>query len=164
MIACAVGGQVIAVDLNDEALACARSFGAVHTVNARKDPDVPGVIGQLTSGGAAVSIDALGARETCRNSVLCLRKRGRHVQAGLMLGDEREVSLPMAQLIAKELEIVGSHGMQAHAYGPLLKMICENRLQPRQLVRKTVALEQAPAELRSMGNFGMVGVTVIDRF
>jgi alcohol dehydrogenase len=164
MIAVAAGAQVIAVDINEEALECASGFGAVRTLNARKTPDLPRVIGDLTFGGAAVSIDALGARETCRNSVLCLAKRGRHVQAGLMLADEREVSLPMAQVIARELEIVGSHGMPAHAYAPLLKMICENRLQPRQLVRKTVPLEQAPAELRAMGSFGLVGVTVIDRF
>ena len=164
MIADSIGAQVVAVDISEEALACAKSFGATHAINARKAGDLPRVIADLTSGGADLSIDALGSRETCRNSIQCLRKRGRHVQVGLMLAGDRETELPMAQVIAKELEIYGSHGMQAHAYGPLLEMIRQGRLQPRRLVRKTVSLAEAPAELIAMGNFSGVGVTVIDRF
>jgi alcohol dehydrogenase len=95
-----------------------------------------------------VSIDALGNRVTCRNSVECLRKRGRHVQVGLMLGQEKDALLPMNLVIAKELEILGSHGMPAHDYGAVFEMIRSGSVQPKLLVRKTISLDQAPAENR----------------
>ena len=164
MIAHALGSQVIGVDIKEEALAMARSVGASHTLLAQKEGSLVAALHDLTHGGAQVSLDALGSRETCRNSILSLRKRGRHVQVGLMLGEERDAVVPMNQVIAKELEIVGSHGMQAHAYGPMLAMIRDGRLKPQQLVGKRIPLAEAPTELVAMGQFQGLGVTVIDRF
>lgn len=164
MIARAVGAEVIAVDIKDEALRAAKECGAGHTLNARREPDVPRAIRELSGGGAQVSLDALGSRETCRNSVLGLRKRGRHVQVGLMLAEDQDASLPMAAVISKELELFGSHGMQAHAYPPMLEMIRAGQLQPKRLVRRTIALPEAPAALAAMGSFSGEGVTVITRF
>jgi hypothetical protein len=43
-------------------------------------------------------------------------------------------------------------------------MIRAGKLHPKALIRKTVSLEQAPAELEAMGTFLTLGVTVIDRF
>lgn len=164
MIAHAVGAQVIAVDVREEALACARSIGAAHGLAAKSEAELLAAIRELTGGGAHVSIDALGSRATCRASILGLRKRGRHVQVGLMLAGDREAAVPMDLVIAKELEILGSHGLAAHAYPPMLAMIRAGKLQPRRLVRKTIRLEEAGAELAAMGEFRGVGVTVIDRF
>ena len=66
--------------------------------------------------------------------------------------------------LVKELEIRGSHGMPAHAYGGIFDMIRAGSLQPKQLVRKTIALDQAPAEMQAMSRFNTLGVTVIDKF
>jgi alcohol dehydrogenase len=93
-----------------------------------------------------------------------LRKRGRHVQVGLLLADERETAIPMDLIISRELEILGSHGMAAHAYPPLLEMIRAGTLRPNALIRKMVSLDDAPAELEAMGRFQTLGVTVIDQF
>jgi len=38
----------------------------------------------LTSGGSHVAVDAVGSEETCADSILSLRRRGRHVQVGLL--------------------------------------------------------------------------------
>ena len=111
-----------------------------------------------------VSIDALGMRETSRNSIRSLRKRGRHVQIGLTLAEESNVSVPMNEVIARELEIVGSHGMQAHRYDAMLRMITDGLLRPELLIGKRVTLHEAGPELESMGQFAQHGVTVIDRF
>ncbi len=164
MIAAALGAEVIAVDIDDGRLQLARDFGARVTVNARTSPDVVREIREKTGGGALVSIDALGSQVTSRNSIRCLRKRGRHVQIGLTLADEADVLIPMNAVIAKELEIVGSHGMPAHRYPDLLRMITSGVLQPGRLVGKTVTLEEAGAELEAMGRFSQTGVTIIDRF
>jgi alcohol dehydrogenase len=164
MIAQAIGAQVIAIDIQEAALQRARSLGASWVLTARREQDLPERIHQITGGGAHLSIDALGSSETCRNSILCLRKRGRHVQVGLTLAGEREVLLPMATVIAKELEIVGSHGMQAHAYPPMLELIRAGQLRPGLLVGKTINLAQAADELVAMGSFASSGVSVITAF
>jgi len=164
MIAAAMGAQVIGVDIKDETLAFAREIGATHTINARSEAHLIERLHDLTGGGAHVSLDALGSTETCRNSVLSLRKRGRHVQVGLMVADYKDALIPMNLVIAKELELVGSHGMQAHAFPPMLDLIVAGKLEPRRLIRKLVTLEESIPELMSMGSFSQIGVSVIDRF
>jgi alcohol dehydrogenase len=161
MIADALGANVIGVDIKDEALDLAESVGASHVINARQE-DVVAAIHDITGGGAHVSLDALGSAETCRNSILSLRKRGRHVQVGLMVADYKDALVPMNLVIAKELEILGSHGMQAHAYAPMLEMILAGKLNPKWLIHDTVNLEAGLRVLESMGQFANLGVTVID--
>ena len=163
MIADALGARVIGVDIKDEALALARAVGADHALDGRQ-PGLLEAVHELTAGGAHLSLDALGSRVTCRNSILSLRKRGRHVQVGLLLADESDPPLPMGRVIACELELLGSHGMQAHAYPGLLGMIVAGKLNPGRLIGRTIPLEEASAELAAMGRFAVSGVTVIDRF
>jgi len=81
-----------------------------------------------------------------------------------MVAEDRDAPVPMAAVIARELEIRGSHGMAAQAYPTLLAMIREGKLDPQRLVGKTVTLAEAPAALIALGSFGGTGVTVIDRF
>jgi alcohol dehydrogenase len=161
MIAAALGAQVIGVDVSPQALALARQVGAVQTLDGSDDQQLLEAIQRLTGGGAHLSLDALGSHQTARNSILSLRKRGRHVQVGLMAGEDGEPPLPMSQVIAKELEIVGSHGMQAHRYPLMLEMIRTGQLQPQQLVQRTITLQEAPQALEAMGRFATPGVTVI---
>ncbi|QOV92292.1 zinc-dependent alcohol dehydrogenase family protein [Humisphaera borealis] len=163
-IARAAGAQVIAVDIRPESLALAVSLGATATVDVSQTADVAQAIRQIAGGGAHVSLDALGSRTTCWNSIACLRKRGRHVQVGLMLGDQRDPPIPMGQVIGKELQIIGSHGMQAHAYGDVFAMLRTSSIRPADLVKRTISLDDAAEALVAMGKFGGVGATVIDRF
>ena len=164
MIARGVGANTIGIDIHDDRLAFARTIGAMHTLNARKTPDVVEAILDITGGGAHVSMDALGSPETCYNAVSCLRKLGRHVQVGLMVADHKDAIVPMDKVVAKELEIRGSHGMQAHRYDRMLAMILEGQLQPDRLIGKRVSLEASIRELERMESFEGAGVTVIDTF
>lgn len=164
MIAHALEARVVAVDISEEKLDFARSLGAVAAVNAAQAGDVVGDILDITGGGAHVSVDALGSPVTCFNSVANLRKRGKHIQVGLMTGDHRHPALPMDRVIAGELEILGSHGMQAHRYSVMLEMIRAGKLHPDKLIGKTISLEESPDELAAMDRFEETGVTVIDRF
>ncbi|MBQ0823750.1 zinc-dependent alcohol dehydrogenase family protein [Microvirga sp. HBU67558] len=164
MIASAMGADVIAIDLTDEKLAFARTMGAVATVNARDGKDVVGAVKEITKGGAHVSIDALGHPATCFNSIANLRRRGRHVQVGLMVGEHARAQVPMAQVIAHELEIYGSHGMQAFRYQDMMAMIRTGKLTPQQLVGRHIGLDEAPAALMAMDRFEGLGISVITRF
>lgn len=164
MIAHALGAQVIAVDIRAEALALAQKVGATHTLNGADNPDLLAQIAELTGGGAHVALDALGSAVTCRHTLLSLRKRGRHVQVGLLLGADKEPALPLNVIISKELEMIGSHGMQAHAYPEMMRMIGAGRLKPSLLLERTVGLAEGTAVLMDMAAFPTTGVVVIDRF
>ncbi|TIO88749.1 MAG: alcohol dehydrogenase, partial [Mesorhizobium sp.] len=87
---------------------------------------------------------------TCFNSIANLRRRGRHVQVGLMLGDHARPQVPMDKVIAFELEILGSHGMQAYRYSAMMDMIRTGKLKPELLVGKRISLDEAPAALMAM--------------
>lgn len=164
MIAHAIGVNIVAIDINENVLDLAKTLGATIVINALNVVNVVEAIKDITGGGANVSIDALGSKQTCINSINCLRKRGRHIQVGLLVGDDYYTSLPMNLVISRELEIVGSHGMQAYAYGKLLELISSGKLQPQKIIGKTIPIEKAPAELESMGNFGAIGITIINQF
>ena len=164
MIANALGANAVAIDISDEKLDFARSIGAAATINATKTEDVVANVLDITQGGAHISIDALGNTVTCFNSVANLRKRGKHVQVGLMLADQRHPAVPMDKVIANELEILGSHGIQAHKYPVLLAMIQAKKLRPEILIGKTISLEESLEELINMNSFGGTGVTVINEF
>ena len=164
MIANALGANVVAVDISDDKLKLAREVGAAVTINARAQPDVVAAVRDATGGGAHVSLDALGHPQTCFNSVANLRKRGKHIQVGLLLAEQATPPIPMAQVIAHELEILGSHGMQAHRYGAMLDMISAGKLTPQQLVGRRIDLAESIPALMAMDRFEGTGVTIIDRF
>lgn len=164
MIANALGANVVAVDIGEEKLDFARSVGAGATINAVGVENVADAVREMTRGGAHVSIDALGSAKTCFDSVSSLRKRGRHIQVGLMVAEYSHSPLPMDKVVANELEIFGSHGMQAYHYAELLEMIQAGKLHPEKLIGRRVGLEEGIEELTTMDRFDRTGVTVIDRF
>src|SRR4051812_35866115 len=152
MIGAAAGARVVALDVAEPALAAARAAGAEIAVAAGAD------VRALTGGGAHVSLDAIGSETACAASVAGLRKRGRHVQVGLLPDPPR---VPMDLVIERELELLGSHGMAARAYPELLALVETGRLRPGDLVTREIGLNEAPAALTAMGEPRHTGVTVI---
>jgi alcohol dehydrogenase len=164
MIAAAMGANVIAIDLKADKLDFAKQIGAQATINAAETADVIGAVREMTKGGAHVSVDALGHTTTCFNSIANLRRRGRHVQIGLMLADQAQPQIPMDKVIAHELQILGSHGMQAFRYPAMMNMLASGKLMPQKLIGKEISLAEAPAALAQMDRFEATGITVITRF
>lgn len=162
MIAAASGARVVAVDVSPRALELARDFGAAACVDASAAPDAAEAVREITGGGAHVSLDALGSPVTCAASVNGLRRRGRHVQVGLLPSADGTTPVPMARAIALELEILGSHGMAAHAYPEMLRLVAEGVLRPDLLVTSVIGLDAAPEALAAMGTAAGAGVTVVE--
>jgi alcohol dehydrogenase len=155
---------VVAVDLSDDKLAYAMRLGAVGCVNASSCDDIADAIRELSQGGAHVSVDAIGNAAVCWNSINSLRKRGKHIQIGLMVGGNARPEIPMGKVLSNKLEILGSHGMQAHRYGEMMEMISAGRLSPEKLIGRTISLEESIDALTSMSEFGSRGVTIITEF
>jgi alcohol dehydrogenase len=68
----------------------------------------------------------------------------------------------MAMVIAKELEIYGSHGMQPTYYREIFEKIASRQLAPDRLVSNRVGLEQGALLLTEFDKFPNSGMTIID--
>lgn len=161
MIGTALGATVIAVDIDDGALARAARLGARHTVNSRRlsrDEVLAAV--QAAPGPVHVSVDALGREDTAAIGILSLAPRGRHVQIGLF---PTNPVIPMDAVIGKELAVLGSHGMPARDYPGLLALVESGALRPETLIERRLGLDDVPDALVAMGqDRSELGVTVID--
>ncbi|MGI4894521.1 MAG: zinc-binding dehydrogenase [Janthinobacterium lividum] len=157
-IAAAAGARVVASDPSPAARDLARFFGAEHTLDGA---DVVARIEELTHGGAHVSIDAVGLSVTCENSVRSLRRRGRHVQIGLLPATLGRPAVPMDVVIARELQILGSHGMAAHDYPRLLNLVGRPSYPLQHLVTRELPLNTGPQALVDVGNAATAGITVL---
>ncbi|MSX17412.1 MAG: zinc-binding dehydrogenase, partial [Actinobacteria bacterium] len=160
MIAKALGARVIAVDVNEGALEKAKTAGAEFTINSRNiEPTEK--IKEITGGGAHVGIDALGSEGTASQSIMSLRRRGRHVQIGLLLPVDQNSRIPMQRALSYELDLFGSHGMSAMDYPKMLMMISESQLNPESLIERTISLEEAAKELPLLDTALITGITII---
>jgi alcohol dehydrogenase len=161
MIGAALGARVVAVDVSAAALARARELGAEAAIGADgasadgpsaygsdADGGVAAAVAEVTGGGAHVSIDALGSPAVAAESLRCLRRRGRHVQVGLLPGGP--VPLPVDLVIARELEVYGSHGMAARDYPAMMRMVTDGTLRPARLTGDVIGLEGVPQALAAM--------------
>ncbi|PRZ15004.1 zinc-binding dehydrogenase [Nesterenkonia sandarakina] len=161
MIAKALGAQVIAVDRSPEALVAAQQLGADHVILA-DGRDVPAAVGEITGEGSDVSVDAVGSEQTCAAAVLSLRRRGRHVQIGLLPTETGLSQVPMARAIAWELDLLGSHGMAAADYPGMLALIASDVLRPQDLIERVVGLQEAAVLLPEMQRSATPGMTMIN--
>lgn len=161
MIAVAAGVTVYGVDVSDAALEAAEKLGAVPV---RGGEGAAERILAASGGGVDVSVDAFGSSETALASARSLKKRGRHVQVGLMFGDSALAAMPMDAVIAGELEILGSHGMAAHEYPSMLGAVASGDFRPIELVGRRIPLEEVPDALAAMGTAGGAGsgMTVVE--
>ncbi|HEV2887870.1 MAG TPA: alcohol dehydrogenase catalytic domain-containing protein [Jatrophihabitans sp.] len=169
MIAAALGARVIAVDTNPAALSLATRHGAQYTMlsggDGRSSPggaasgdDVAEQISQLTGGGAAVTMDAIGAESVVQTALASLRPRGRHVQLGLL---PDRLQLDLSFLAFRELSWLGSHGMAAHDYPAMLRLVRSGAVRPDELVTAVISLDEVGSALSAMSGAAPAGITVI---
>nr|WP_232827282.1 zinc-dependent alcohol dehydrogenase family protein [Jiangella endophytica] len=161
MIAAARGAHVVAVDVAAPALELARGVGATVTVDASDGTDVVAAVHDASGGGAHLSLDALGSTTTFQNSVRGLRRRGRHVQAGLLLAEHATQAVAMGPVVGTELELLGSHGMAAHHYPEMLAEIAAGTLRPELLLGRELSLAEGVDALLAMSDGSPTGVTVL---
>ena len=157
----ALGATVIAIDISEDKCKLAEGLGADYSINALT-AEVVEAVKDISNGGVHLSLDALGSTTTCLNSIKNLRKLGRHVQVGLLTDQDEFPKIPMADIIAKELEIVGSHGMQATKYKEMFELIAASEIDLEKMVTRTIPLRQVPEYLPKMNSDTTGGLTVMN--
>ncbi len=160
MIGVALGARVVAVDVSPAARERALELGASAALPAE---GAAAAVRELTEGGAHVGVDALGAVATMTGSVESLRRQGRHVQVGLLLGEAAGAAVPWGLVVGRELRLLGSHGMAAVDYPAMLAMVADGRLDVARLVGHRIGLDEAGPALAAMDDPSVAagGMTIV---
>ena len=153
---------IIAVDLRDNKLAMARSFGATHTVNAAQGDPVER-IREITGGpGVHYAFEAIGLTgEPFRQSIECTRKRGVTVFVG-----HAPHGTPVdfdARMLMPEKMVIGSMYGTARPHVDIPRLIAlyqSGRLKLDELVTRTYPLEQVNDAFRALAE-GQVARSVL---
>ncbi|WP_299444693.1 alcohol dehydrogenase catalytic domain-containing protein [uncultured Phycicoccus sp.] len=159
------GARVCAVDVDAASRARAGSLGAEHTFDGGlPEAELVAAAHDWSRGGVHLAVDGVGSPATCRVGVLALRRRGRHVQVGLLPPAAGSADLPMDRVIGWELDVLGSHGMAAADYPGLLEDVARGRLDLDALLApgEPVGLEEAGRLLTTMGRTASRGMVLVD--
>jgi D-arabinose 1-dehydrogenase-like Zn-dependent alcohol dehydrogenase len=162
-IGVALGARVIAVDRNPAALDHAKREGAVTLIADGDSSRIAEEVRDLTSGGADVTIDALGSVHTLTPALESLRKRGRHLQLGLT-GAEEKGMLPAAfdSVVKRELTIAGSVGCPRDSFQELLSLVESGNLEPARLISNRIGLGGIDNAFREMSDYRNSGFSIVD--
>lgn len=174
LVAIACGARVvIAVDMSPSALTMAVSLGqgggggtVVHAVDASQGQEATRAeVLRLTPEGlgADVTVDAGGFASTCEDALWTVRRGGRMVQVGLPLGSSAP-QVPMARVANREIDIVGSHGLDAADMPAVLDLVASGKLPVRKLIERECSLSEGAAAIEAMDHGSPTGILVITDF
>lgn len=141
IVAAQAGAHVTAVDRSPDALEFARRLGA-----ADADTTMPAEL--------HVALECSGHPALVDAALRSLRRRGRHVQVGL-LPDGAHTAMDV--VIARELDVMGSHGMPARDYPELLRTLPIDAV--ASMIARREPLEGAQLALDALGD--AAGVTIL---
>lgn len=149
--AIAGASRIIAVDLADEKLEMAKTFGATDTVNPNNGDPVAQVM-ELTGGGVHYSFECIGLKLTAEQSVAMLRPRGMSTIIGMIPpGVNIEVPGILFMVGEKRLQgaIMGSNRFRVD-FPRLIELYKQGRLHLDQLVSDRIGLEGVTDALRNL--------------
>lgn len=150
------GARVIAVDVDEHRLAQARDLGAEVVLGP---DDVVARVREATDGGTDVSVDAVGNEEAVANALHGLSAGGRHVQVGLLPAG---VHVPMEDVIARELSLVGAHGAPARDVAGVLAAVAEGAVVPQRLAGRRLDLAGGARAMVGSAGTRSAGLAVIE--
>lgn len=136
-------GQVIAIDLDDDKLAFAKSLGASEGINAADDQCVQRVK-ELTGGGVDCAIEMAGSEKALELAYQITRRGGTTVTGGLAHPD-RKVSIQQVSLVAEERTLKGSYVgscVPVRDVARYVSLFRQGRLPIERLLSDTLTLDQ----------------------
>lgn len=163
-VASSMGAFVIGVDINEGNLELAKKLGADYVVNSKNENPVEAVM-EITKGGADVSVDALGIKETCINGINSLRKGGRHLQVGVTTQKEGGfIGIPIDEMVIAEKSFITTLGIPASRFTPLLNQVALGKLNPSKMVSGHIKLSDVENIYHDMSDFKVTGTYVVTDF
>lgn len=127
--------EIIVTDIADGVLAFAREAGADVTLNTLGDPEALAPY-QAGKGSVDVLFECSGAEPALRGGIAALRPQGLAVQLG-MSGD---MSIPLMQVTAKELSLMGSFRFHEE-FGTAVALMQKGLIDVKPLLTHTFAFD-----------------------
>src|SRR5829696_4296874 len=140
--------QVIAIDMVEDRLRMAESFGATPVHLTEGDPR--GQVKKLTEGrGVDLAIDAVGHPDALDLALRLARKAGTVSVTGVYA---ERVDVHMGVVWIKALTLTSGHANVIKHVDPVLELISSGRLDPAPLVTHHMKLDEAPDAYRVYDN------------
>ncbi len=140
-LAVAMGARVIALDVSDERLALAKSFGAEETINAATHNDTVDAIRTLTHGeGAHKTLDCSSAPEARAAAVRAARSWG----TACYVGERGQVTLDVSpDLLRRQITLVGSWTFSKQGQAECAEFVADKGIEVEKLFTHHWTLDQA---------------------
>jgi len=140
--------EIIVIDLDDNRLAVAKSFGATHTINSADGNAVANVM-KLTNGkGVDVSIEAVGTPTTFEICTEIVGAGGHIANIGV---HGKSVTLHMESLWSKNITIT-TRLVDTVTTPMLFKTVQSEKIKPQQLITHHFRLDQVMEAYDTFGN------------
>lgn len=138
------GAKVIAVDIDKEKLAIAKSIGATHVVNAM-DNDFEDQVLKLTNNfGPSVAIEAAGNLKTYQAAIAQVAFAGRVVFIGYA---GKEIAFPTHLFVQKELDMRGSRNAIRCDFEAVVNYLRKHN-EAEELITKIISPNQFPDQIK----------------
>jgi propanol-preferring alcohol dehydrogenase len=156
-IARVFGVRVIAIDINEKALAVAREMGAAGTVRMTEENTWQKVLELSGSGGVDAVMDFVGKPQTYALGLNILRVAGRFVAVGYNPDTSLQVGSPF--LVSRELEIYGSRACGRNDLKETIDLVNSLRVKP--VVSESYPLADANVALNKLEQGDLIGRSVL---
>lgn len=159
-LAVVMGARVIAVDISEEKLAAARTFGAEATINSLQC-DFAAEIRRLTGGeGADLIVEIVAGTQVpivLEKSIDALRLAGRLVLLGYQYG--QRFSLDPQKVVYDELEVIGSRSSIRQDLMDVISLVERGKVKP--VISECFPLEQANEAFEKLRKSASLGRMVL---
>jgi S-(hydroxymethyl)glutathione dehydrogenase/alcohol dehydrogenase len=130
---------IIAVDIAEEKLAAARTFGATHAINATVEDPVKAVI-KLTDGGVDKAFEAIGNAKTSDQIIQATRPGGTATIIGGLGNGPFTIS--SGRFVTSEITITGVSSRQANDVEEVFQMAMLGRIELKSLITKSYRYDE----------------------
>ncbi|KAI4336496.1 hypothetical protein L6164_015018 [Bauhinia variegata] len=154
--------DIIAVDVQDEKLQKAKTFGATHIVNAAQEDPIEKII-EITGGkGVDIAVEALGRPQTFSQCTQSVKDGGKAVMIGLaQSGAVGEVDIN--RLVRRKIKVIGSYGGRARQDLPKIIRLAETGVfNLTQAVSRKYNFEEAGKAYQDLNQGSIVSRAVIE--
>ncbi|MEM2565845.1 MAG: zinc-binding dehydrogenase [Candidatus Nitrosocaldus sp.] len=153
--------DVIAIDIRDEKLEYAKSLGAKHTINSKKDDPVKAIMDITDGRGVDAAIEVIGMKETISTAIRSVRSGGRAVLVGLS-SKGNEAGFEINFLVRKGVHIIGSYGGKPRVDMPeIIALASKGIIDVANVISERFRLEEVNEAFEKLEKGGIRGRAVI---
>nr|WP_239072008.1 Zn-dependent alcohol dehydrogenase [Amycolatopsis sp. SID8362] len=151
---------IVAIDLDDERLEAARSYGATHVINGASDPVAE--LHRLLGDGVDYAFEAVGSARTAATALALVRPTGTACLVGIAPGGT-EISVPALDFFFQEKRLIGSYmgsGQAREDIAQFARLYQQGRLLLDEMVTRVIPFAEITKGFEAMTSGGVTRIVV----